>query len=180
VGSPDGFEAFHSKFCPELGQSRTYELLAIAAGTKTVEQLRAETRERVARHRAEKASSVSVTVTETDSILADSQSSSVTDEINSEPTVPVEAALQRSVGSQAIRDRITEIVNVHSLKLTLENRVNYLRENGTQADLEKLYCNVNAAISEVFEDIGADYFRRLLREEIAAEAKVPRKARRHK
>ena len=56
-----GFAAFHEKFFPNLGRSRTYELLAIGTGKKSVEEVRASTRERVARYRASKAASVTVT-----------------------------------------------------------------------------------------------------------------------
>jgi hypothetical protein len=47
-----GFKLFKKKFCPALGKSRSYELLAIAAGKKTIEQTKAETRKRQTRHRA--------------------------------------------------------------------------------------------------------------------------------
>jgi hypothetical protein len=53
-----GFTAFHEKFYPDLGRSRTYELLAIATGKSSIEHTRASTRERVARHRAKKTESV--------------------------------------------------------------------------------------------------------------------------
>ena len=53
-----GFTAFHEKLCPDLGRSRTYELLAIATDKKSIEDTRASTRERVARHRAKKTESV--------------------------------------------------------------------------------------------------------------------------
>src|SRR6516165_599126 len=56
-----GFAAFHEKFFSNLGRSRTYELLAIGTGKKSVEEVRASTRERVARYRASKAASVTVT-----------------------------------------------------------------------------------------------------------------------
>ncbi len=59
---PEGFEAFKKHYCPELGQSRTYELLAIREGRKTLEEIRAATRQRVAKHRAAKR------VTEKDSV----------------------------------------------------------------------------------------------------------------
>jgi hypothetical protein len=51
-----GFEACRAKFFPELGKSRTNELKQIATGKKTLEQIRAETRERVARHRTRRQS----------------------------------------------------------------------------------------------------------------------------
>jgi len=49
-----GFAAFHERFCPNLGKSRTYELLAIASGRKSLEQSRAINAERNRKHRAEK------------------------------------------------------------------------------------------------------------------------------
>ncbi len=60
-----GFLAFQKKFFPDLGKSRVYELLAIGTNKKSVEETRARTRARVAKHRANKAMpSASVTVTE--------------------------------------------------------------------------------------------------------------------
>jgi hypothetical protein len=60
-----GFAAFWEKFFPNLRKSRVYELLAIANNKKSVEETRASTRERVAKHRANQAAaSFSVTVTE--------------------------------------------------------------------------------------------------------------------
>ena len=56
-----GFAAFQQKFCPDLGRSRVFELKAIATGKKTLEDTRAATRERVARHRARQVESVTVT-----------------------------------------------------------------------------------------------------------------------
>jgi hypothetical protein len=65
-----GFEAFRERFCPKLGKSRAHELLQIASGKKSIDEVRAATRERVTRHR-EKAKSApplppepSVTVTD--------------------------------------------------------------------------------------------------------------------
>jgi hypothetical protein len=61
----DGFtafyEIFHETFCPNVGRSRTYELLALATGKTSIKDARAKTRERVARHRAKRAESVTVT-----------------------------------------------------------------------------------------------------------------------
>ncbi len=49
-----GFTAFRERFCPDLAKSRAYELLAIATNKKTLEEIRADTRQRVAKHRAKK------------------------------------------------------------------------------------------------------------------------------
>jgi hypothetical protein len=51
-----GFDAFRERFCPDLGRTRVYELLSIATNKKTVEQVRADTRARTARSRANKKS----------------------------------------------------------------------------------------------------------------------------
>jgi hypothetical protein len=60
-----GFAAFREMFFPNLGKSRVYELLAIGTSKKSVEEIKAGTRLRVSRHRANKAAtSNSVTVTE--------------------------------------------------------------------------------------------------------------------
>ncbi len=70
-----GFAAFRERFCPNLGKSRAYELLAIAAGKKTIEETKTATRERVQRHRAAKAAT-SVTVTDnTTTEAADAEAS---------------------------------------------------------------------------------------------------------
>ena len=50
-----GFKAFREKFFPDLGKSRVYELLQIATNKKSIEQINASRRERVAKHRAKKA-----------------------------------------------------------------------------------------------------------------------------
>jgi hypothetical protein len=60
-----GFIAFRDKFFPNLGKSRVYELLAIAKNKKSIGTTRASNRERVAKHRKNKAAAAdSVTVTE--------------------------------------------------------------------------------------------------------------------
>jgi hypothetical protein len=60
-----GFAAFRERFCPQLGKSRAYELLAIATGKKTVEEVRADERARKANTRArQKAAANSGTVPE--------------------------------------------------------------------------------------------------------------------
>ncbi len=60
-----GFDAFREKLFQNLGKSRAYEMLAIATNKKTIEETRAGTRERVAKHRANKAEATfSVTVTD--------------------------------------------------------------------------------------------------------------------
>ena len=55
VSDDAAFVAFRKRYCPSLGKSRTYELLAIESGRKTVEDIRAAIRRRVAKHRKAKA-----------------------------------------------------------------------------------------------------------------------------
>jgi hypothetical protein len=50
----DGFTAFRERFCPNLGKSRAYELLQIASGKKTSEELKQEARDRQQKSRAKK------------------------------------------------------------------------------------------------------------------------------
>lgn len=67
----EGFVAFKKTYCPELGQSRTYELLAIQDGRKTLDQIRAATRQRVAKHREAKR------VTEKDSVTSNAPATTI-------------------------------------------------------------------------------------------------------
>jgi|SRR6266404_3373242 len=48
----DDFKKFHELYCPKLGKSQAYELLAIAAGKKTLAEHRTEERERKKKTRA--------------------------------------------------------------------------------------------------------------------------------
>jgi hypothetical protein len=67
-GDPEDFAAFKRTYCPKLGQSRTYELLAIKEGRKTLEEIREAGRLRVAKHRASKRDvTEKASVTSTDS-----------------------------------------------------------------------------------------------------------------
>lgn len=55
------FEDFKKTYCPEFGRSWTYELLALQEGRKSLEEIRAATRKRVAKHRANVTDKSSVT-----------------------------------------------------------------------------------------------------------------------
>jgi hypothetical protein len=76
---PDGFVAFKQRYCPDLGRSRMYELLAVEQGRKTVEQIRASGRERVAKHRAAQR-----TVTDNESVTANVSSAGNKVRVNGE------------------------------------------------------------------------------------------------
>jgi hypothetical protein len=65
-----GFRAFKEKFCPNLGRSRIYELLQIASGKKTTEQVKAESRGRKAKQRAKNKREGKSSVTVTDKASA--------------------------------------------------------------------------------------------------------------
>jgi hypothetical protein len=68
----DGFMAFRKRFCPKLSKSRAHELLQIASGKKSIEDVRAATAGRMKKHRAVKKAAAeqkpkpSVTVTDPD------------------------------------------------------------------------------------------------------------------
>jgi hypothetical protein len=167
----EGFEAFHAKFCPELGRTRTFELLAIADGTKSLEQTRAETRKRVAKHRAKKAgkaaqSAQSVTAPVTDETepkaitegletipeteVAVEASFSMADEETSVQPAAIEAPRRKH--EQVMRDRLEDIISANSPKLAIESCIDYAREHGTQADLETLFFNLRTVFNEVEAD----------------------------
>lgn len=53
-----GFASFHERFVPNLGKTRTYELMAIASGKKSAEQIRDDNAERNRRLRERKKAAV--------------------------------------------------------------------------------------------------------------------------
>jgi hypothetical protein len=71
----DGFDAFRKRFFPQVGRSRAYELMAVATGKKSANEIQKSNRERVARYRAKKAAE---SVTVTDSPRFDTGDKSVT------------------------------------------------------------------------------------------------------
>jgi hypothetical protein len=58
--SEDGFKVFREKFFPHLQRSRVYQLMQIAVGTYTLDEIREATRNRVAKHRANKKAEAAV------------------------------------------------------------------------------------------------------------------------
>src|SRR5262249_28762166 len=77
-----GFEAFRNKYWPDLGKSRVYELLSIGNEKKSIEEVKASTRARVAKHRAKKREKLEPEAQEG---LADTAEASVTVTDKSEP-----------------------------------------------------------------------------------------------
>ena len=59
-----GFNAFRKRHCPSLGRSRAYELLAIASGKKTVEEVKATKAAGQARYIAKLKQAAAVTIAE--------------------------------------------------------------------------------------------------------------------
>jgi hypothetical protein len=80
------YDLFHETFCPNVGRSRTYELLAITTGKKTIENTRADTRERVRRHRAKQKESVTVTDSPKDE-TADPAADARSDQDGEDPSI---------------------------------------------------------------------------------------------
>jgi hypothetical protein len=101
-----GLKAFKRKYCPNLGRSRIYELLAIGSGKKTFEQLRTEKRASVAKSR-KKVSTTSVVVDKTEP--ADSGPSSTEPTDTAASTVSKQAELANLVpadqSAEAIKAR---------------------------------------------------------------------------
>jgi hypothetical protein len=63
-----GFTMFRERFCPNLGKSQAHELLQIASGKKTVEEVKAESRGRKAKQRAKNKAEGKSSVTVTDEV----------------------------------------------------------------------------------------------------------------
>jgi hypothetical protein len=97
-----GFTAFRERFCPKLGKTRAHELLQIASGKKTIEDVRAATARRMKKHRAAKKTAVeqkpkpSVTVTDPDpAVIAEKHKASDPPEANGK----IAAEAKPSLGS---------------------------------------------------------------------------------
>ena len=61
---PGGFTAFLANSCSGLGRSRAYELMQIAGGRRSAEEIKAATKKRVERHRARKSNPLQAGVTD--------------------------------------------------------------------------------------------------------------------
>jgi hypothetical protein len=91
-----GFTAFRERFCPKFSQSRAYELLSIANDKKSVEEIRAATRARVAKHRANKAADAVTVAESTESAHEAITPAGGVGTINTAPEQPPEPAKPRS------------------------------------------------------------------------------------
>ena len=118
-----GFKKFQEILCPELSKSRAYELLAIARHMTSIEETRARTRERVAKHRANKpAAPLSDTVTE--NLAEDATSAPPEDQgiDGGAPLVPEQQAKTRSESATGdptlinFSGWVTELVRATSIK----------------------------------------------------------------
>jgi hypothetical protein len=105
-----GFNAFRKMFFPNLGNSRVYELLAIGTNKKSVEETRAGTRARVAKHRANKAAAaVSVTVTEKPEQAGADQATNSTTDQTPEPSKPRSAVAPGDGALRAFTELVLEL-----------------------------------------------------------------------
>jgi hypothetical protein len=117
-----GFEAFRARFCPKLGKSRAYELLAIASGKKSVEESRAENAERVRKFRDnQKAADVSVTVTENRPALGTAVQPTAEPAKPSTPTEETEPTVEEAEA---------EVARLKALRA----KINTNRDNETKID----------------------------------------------
>ncbi len=106
VCDESGFKAFQEKFCPDIGRSRAYELLAVVRGKKTLGEIKDSTRERQRRHRAKKAEQKSVTVTD----LA--AATSVKAPKSEEPTKPRWSVAPSDKGLRDFTDLVARLLQV--------------------------------------------------------------------
>ncbi len=99
------FAAFKKTYCPKLGQSRTYELFAIRDGRKSLEEIRADTRKRVAKHREAKR------VTEKDSVTEAAEGEATTKPAGTpEPTTaPATGSADTEIDTDARKARNAEL-----------------------------------------------------------------------
>jgi hypothetical protein len=110
----DGFHAVREKFFPDLGRSRAYEILQVAAGKKSIEDIRAGTRERMRRHRASRALSVTVTDAPTTGIGQPAKEHK-SRTLNPKPLPDIVDGCVAAV-LRRVEDTITEIQNHHKNK----------------------------------------------------------------
>jgi hypothetical protein len=106
-----GFAAFHEKYCPDLGKTRVNDLLQIGTGKKTVNEIRASIRERVAKHRANK--KIKATESERPEAELASDSVTVTDKTELTPPPPEGVTMASPIHpSSTVADQATESATV--------------------------------------------------------------------
>jgi hypothetical protein len=98
-----GFKVFKEKYCPDLGRSRIYELLAIGSGKKSLEESRADKRASVAKSRR-KASATSPPVADT----PEAPPVAVTPEIGPSATIAAEKSAEKSAEALSTDPNVTE------------------------------------------------------------------------
>ena len=106
-----GFKAFREKFFPDLGKSRVYELLQIATNKKSNEQVKASTRERVAKYRAKKATG-SVTVTEKPGSAGDAEDFTIPTEATRDPVKPRSTVSPKDEALLDFSARVRELIRI--------------------------------------------------------------------
>jgi hypothetical protein len=170
---PDGFVAFKERYCPELGRSRTYELLAVDRGSKTVEQIRAAGRARVVKHRAAQRLR-SAFVTDNESVTSDAPHGDKV-RVNGE-TVSLgkfSPAAQEQIAKEtsSVVVRTTEEGSkepVVRAEPSAEDVVDFIGERlSTSAESAKRVLNMWSDIEQHAPDVAAD-----VRDDMAAEIRA--------
>jgi uncharacterized Zn finger protein (UPF0148 family) len=110
-----GFQKFRELFCPQLGKSQAYAMLAIAAGRKTIEQHRSEERERKQKTRErQKAATNSGTVPEKLQPLNQSDANVVAG-ISAPPTFESSTLIPEAV-EPTVEEAEAEVARLKALK----------------------------------------------------------------
>lgn len=80
----DGFKVFKAKYAPDFGRTKLYEILRIAAGKTTREEIRSNTAERVRKHRSLQANVTDASTTSATDDLAQPVNDNLTGEVSTE------------------------------------------------------------------------------------------------
>lgn len=80
----DGFKAFKAKYAPDFGRTKLYEILRIAAGKTTREEIRSKTAERVRKHRSLQANVTDASTAPATDDLAQPVNDNLTGEVSTE------------------------------------------------------------------------------------------------
>jgi hypothetical protein len=144
-----GFIAFHERFCPNLGRSRTYDLLAIASGKKSVEEIRADNAERNRRLRARKklAEGTVRHVTETPAIvhIESNETLSRVPTVVEADVVPLQRAASRPMSPDEFIDRVFPQLEVWRITLAEMAESN---PAGARECVQRIAAELNAAIDD--------------------------------
>ncbi len=97
----ESFKEFQAKYCPDLGRSRLYEILAIADGRKTREQSNADNAARQAKHQTKlkEAAAARPLVTDKPAASAEPQA----------PPVPVTGSASTEISKEEMCERMAKL-----------------------------------------------------------------------